>query len=152
MYHPKKYEAHNKALKYFIQKFNEIAYKKGNELEMYDQEVENFRDDGGIIYKLDNTKVLYDFEKRFTYYDCCGGFKYNTLGQFERKIRKPEIKLSIQCSKDEKCFMLAWHEDYVKETRQNIGSVTASGEKEYDGKRFTKDYIELTYEQMDKLY
>ncbi len=152
MYHADKYEAHNNALNNFIQLFNEVAKRKGVELEMYYQEVENYKDDGGIIYKRTGDKVLYDFEKRFSYYDSCQSFKFETLGQFERKIRKPEIKLSIQCSRDEKCFMIAWHADYYKETKHNIGSLTSSGQREYDGKRFTKDFIELSYEQFDIFY
>lgn len=152
MYHADKYEAHNEALKKFIEVFNEVAKSKGNELEMYHQKVENFRDDGGIIYRPNNMYILYDFEKRFSHYDSCKKFKFKTLGQFERKLRKPEIKLSIQCSLNEHCFMVAWHQDFINESKQNIGSVTANGKREYSGKRFTKDFIELTYKQMDKFY
>ena len=152
MYHADKYESHNEALKKFIKAFNEVAKNMGDKLEMYYQEIENFKDDGGIIYKPTEERILYDFEKRFSYYNSCGQFKFDTLGQFERKIRKSIIKLSIQCSKDEKCHMIAWHEDYVKEIKYNIGSVTASGSREYDGKRFTKDFIELTYKQFDVFY
>ena len=152
MYHPDKYENHNTALKKFIGAFNKVASQKGGKLEMYYQEVENFRDDGGIIYKPRRSRILYDFEKRFSYYDTCKKFKFASLGQFERKLRKPEIKLSIQVSTDEKCFMIAWHADYKKEERILLGSKTATGRKEYDGKRFTKDFIELSYGQFDKLY
>lgn len=152
LYHPDKYKKHNQALKTFVDGFNAIASSKGSEIEMYIQNIENFRDDGGILFKKDNIQILYDFEKRFKYYDSCGNFVFYSLGQFERKIRKEEIKLSMQCSTDEKCFLIAWHDDYVKEEKKKIGSATADGSKEYDGKRFTKDFIELSYDQFDKFY
>lgn len=152
MYHSKKYEKHNIALNNFIKIFNKTAINKGNKIKMYYQEKENYIDDGGIIYIPNDFKILYDFEKRFSYYYKCNAFKYKTLGQFDRKIRKPEIKLSIQCSKDEKCFMVAWHEDYFNERNLKIGSKTEICSKEYDGKRFTKDFIEISYQRMDIFY
>ena len=152
MYHSKKYDSHNKALNEFIRNFNKAAEIKGNKLEMYYQEIENFKDDGGIIFKENNSRILYDFEKRFSYYVGCGGFRFKTLGQFDRKIRKPEIKLSIQCSSDEKCFLIAWHEDYYLQKNFKIGSVTQSGSREYDGKRFTEDFKEIAYNKMDVFY
>jgi len=152
MYHGSKYEAHNKALNSFIESFNKIAIEKGNEIEMYFQETENYRDDGGIYYKKNGHKILYDFEKRFSYYNTCNSFKFKTLGQFERKIRKPEIKLSIQCSNDEKCFIIAWHEDFMKEEKRIIGSKTEKTTKEYDGKRFTNAFLEIKYSQFEHFY
>lgn len=152
MYHPDKYGHHNDALEKFCNVFNEAAAKVGGLILMKASEVENFREDGEIIYKPTGKRILYDFEKRFSYYDSCGSFKFDTFGQFERKIQKPEITLSIQCSRDERCFIIAWHEDYKKEKIVYMHSRTASGGTENTGKRFTKDFLELSYAEMDKFY
>lgn len=152
MYYPKKYEEHNTALKNLIDMFNKTAKKLGGLIEMYFQEQENYRDDGGVIYKATNEKLLYDFEKRHQHYESCQQFAYPSLGQFERKIKKKEIKLSIQCSSDETCLLLAWHNDYQKEKAENIKSSTEDGEGETNSKRFTTDFIEINYKDMDVLY
>jgi len=152
MYHPSKYDAHNKALENMIIKFNDTAKIVGNELKMYSQVKENYRDDGGIEYLATGQKVLYDFEKRHNYYNGCGGLAFKTLGQFERKILKQEIKLSIQCSTDENCFIIAWHEDYKKEDKKYINSATQDGRGERNAKRFTEDFIEIKYSDMGIFY
>ena len=152
MYHPDKYSEHNLALKKFIRHFNKVSKHNGNELSMYFQTTENFREDGGIVHYPTNKKILYDFEKRFKYYESYGNFKFPTLGQFERKIKKPEIKLSIQCSTNEDGFLVAWHEDYYLESQETVGSVTADGSKESTPKRFTRDFREFSYQQFGDLY
>ena len=152
MYHPNKYEEHNKSLNNLINIFNNTAKKLGSEIEMYYQEQENFRDDGGIIYKKTNEKVLYDFEKRHRYYDTCNKLAFKTLGQFERKIEKSEIKLSIQVCSDESCLVIAWHEDYKKEEKAFIKSATEDGKGESNAKRFTNDFIEIKYTNMEVFY
>lgn len=152
MYHPDKYGHHNNALENFCKTFNAAAVKAGDLIYMKPSDIENFREDGEIIFRKTGKMILYDFEKRFTYYDACGRFKFDTFGQFERKIQKPEISLSIQCSSDEKCFIIAWHEDYKKEKIVYIRSKTGSGGTEGTGKRFTKDFLELSYNNMDKFY
>ncbi|HMR92164.1 MAG TPA: hypothetical protein PKC69_07610 [Chitinophagaceae bacterium] len=152
MYHPDKYGQHNDALERFCTAFNEAALKAGGLIFMNPSAIENFREDGEIIHRPTGRKTLYDFEKRFSYYDSCGKFRFDTFGQFERKIQKAEITLSIQCSRDEKCFIIAWHEDYKKEKIVYLSSKTASGGSEKGGKRFTKDFLEIDYTDMDKFY
>ena len=151
MYHPDKYNRHNDALDKFCAIFNDTAISSGNLLFMKPSDKENFREDGEIIFKPAGKTILYDFEKRFTYYDNHGSFKFVTFGQFERKIQKPEISLSIQCSKNENGFIIAWHDDYKKEKIVYMNSKTATG-LERAGKRFTKDYIELRYSEMEMFY
>lgn len=152
MYHPNKYKEHDDSLNRLIKAFNEVAIKMGNEVQMYFQEQENFRDDGGIVYIETGQKILYDFEKRHNYYDTCKGLKFSTLGQFERKIAKEEIKLSIQSCSDESCLVIAWHEDYKSESKEFINSATENGENEKNAKRFTRDFIEIEYARLDILY
>lgn len=151
MYHPDKYSHHNEALDRFCAAFNEASKKEGGLLFMKQSDIENFREDGEIVYLPTGAITLYDFEKRNKYYGTCG-FTFPDFGQFERKIQKPEISLSIQCSKDEKCFCIAWHEDFKKEQIKYIGSVTGLGNKEFKGKRFTTAFKELKYSEIDKFY
>jgi len=151
MYHPDKYHPHNEALGRFCEAFNDVARNAGDLIFIRTSDTENFIEDGEIIYRATNKSILYDFEKRNSYYNTCG-FPFLDFGQFERKIKKPDISLSIQCSKDEKCFCIAWHEDFKKETIKYIGSLTGYGNKEHTGKRFTKKFKELNYSEMDQLY
>lgn len=152
MYHADKYKESNDSLKRFCDVFNATSAKLGGEIIFDISQKENFRDDGKIIYKPTNEIILFDWEKRHTYYGTCGGFNFKTFGQFERKMRKVEIRLSIQCSTDEKCFIIAWHDDFKKEAVETVGSVTASGSKEYDGKRFTTKFKEISYQEMEIFY
>ena len=151
MYHPDKYIHHNNALDKFCAVFNDASATLGDLIHMKPSPKENFREDGEITFKPKNTRILYDFEKRFSYYDHYKMFKFDTFGQFERKIQKPEISLSIQCSKNEDGFMIAWHEDYRQEKIAYINSKTANG-WEQTGKRFTKKYSELAYNEMERFY
>ena len=151
MYHPSKYAHHNNALDKFCAVFNDISKASGDLIYMQTSDIENYREDGEIIYRPTNQNILHDFEKRFTYYDTFKSFRFDTFGQFERKISKPEISLSIQCSKDESGFIIAWHEDYKKEKIVYMNSKTATG-YEKTGKRFTKNYIEISYAEMNKFY
>lgn len=152
MYHSNKYKESNDSLERFCDVFNKISADLGGEITFDISQVENFRDDGKIIHHAQNRVILFDWEKRHSYYDKCGAFKFDTFGQFERKIRKPEIELSIQCSTDEKCFCIAWHQDFRKEKLVSMGSKTANGGKEYDGKRFTKKFMEISYNNMEIFY
>lgn len=152
MYHSDKYKESNDSLERFCRAFNSVAADLGNDIIFQVSKVENFRDDGAVMHMKQKRKLLFDWEKRHSYYDTYGSFKFDTFGQFERKIRKPEILLSIQCSTDEKGFCIAWHEDFKKEQVVAIGSKTANGGREYDGKRFTKKFIEISYDNMDIFY
>lgn len=151
MYHPGKYQAHNQSLDKFCELFNQTAAKLGKELAMIVNRNENFKDDGCVAYLPAKKKILYDWEKRDRYYQS-HGFPFEDFGQFERKIQKPEIFLSIQAAKNEEAFCIAWHNDFRKEAIKHIGSVTENGSKEYNGKRFTKKFKELRYNEMDTLY
>lgn len=151
MYHPEKYSAHNQALARFCHLFNQTSEASGGALLMQPSRRENFREDGEILFRPAATSVLYDFEKRFSHYPRHGAFRFSTFGQFERKLQKPEISLSIQCSTDESGFIVAWHEDYRAEALVHIASKTATG-TEQTGKRFTTRFLELSYHQMGRFY
>lgn len=151
MYHRDKYLLHNQSLARFCAVFNPAALLRGSRMVMDISQAENFRDDGKIIYLPTQQTILFDWEKRFSYYDDCDKFQFATFGQFERKIQKPEIALSIQCSTNECCFCIAWHDDFSKEPLVNIGSKMANNDKEYSGKRFTKHFREMSYQNVTLL-
>lgn len=151
MYHPSKYKIHNESLQRFVGRFNKEGDKIKSEISIEIYKHENFMDDAIIIDKKTKKKLSFDWERRDRYYKACG-FPFKDFGQFERKIKKPEIILSIQCCQSEKCFCIAWHEDLKKEEIKKIGSVTESGEKEFTGKRFTDKFLELNYNEMVKLH
>ena len=151
MYHPSKYQPHNESLKKFIEEFNKCSKKLGGRIFMKMRENENFRDDGVIVDTKTQKEILFDWEKRHSHYENCG-FPFDTFGQFERKIRKEEISLSIQCSKNEDCFCIAWHEDFKKENVKNTPTKNEDGTCETTGKRYTKKFLELKYSEMDKFY
>ncbi len=146
MYFPKRYQEHNNALDRFVLDFNKHSSLNNFDLSMFVQKIENFRDDGWIKFP-DSSSIKYDFEKRFTYYPSYRKFQFQDLGQFERKIAKSEIVLSIQSSSDETGFIFGFHSDFLKEERKYISSKTSSG-YEKTAKRFTKRFIEVSYEDM----
>ncbi|NPA63433.1 MAG: hypothetical protein GXO16_00510 [Epsilonproteobacteria bacterium] len=151
MYYPTRYSEHNKALDNLTKAFNNIAKKLGGEVYMQTNPIENYYDDGRIVHRPTQKSFLFDFEKRFEYYPECGSFGFSSLGQFERKIEKKQIKLSIQSSTNEKCYILAWHKDYYKEKRYAIPSKTQDAqEKKF--KRFTKHFIEIPQHKLDIMY
>jgi len=151
MYHPGKYSSHNESLKRFIEAFNRASERLGGRFVMEMRREENFRDDGVIRDRRTGKEVIFDWEKRHSYYERCG-FPFKTFGQFERKIQKEEIELSIQCSKDERCFCIAWHEDFKKEEVRRVPTKKEDGTSENTGKRYTKKFLELRYTEMDKFY
>lgn len=151
MYHPSKYKEHNQSLKRFVEKFNEVGLGIDSKIKMIVREYENYIDDAIIYDELTQQAFAIDWEKRHSYYETCG-FPFETFGQFERKISKEEIKLSIQCSKDERCCCIAWHEDFKKESAENVNSVTESGIKENTPKRFTDKFIEIKYDELYKFH
>lgn len=151
MYHPGKYDEHNKSLKRFVDKFNKVEEEISSDIVMEIHKHENFIDDAIIIDKKTDKKLSFDWEKRNTHYTDYG-FPFKDFGQFERKIKKPKIELSIQCCKSENGFCIAWHSDFKKEKIKNIGSVTEKGDKEFNGKRFTKKFMELNYAEMEKFH
>ena len=144
MYHPKKYEDHEQSLKKFVDLFNK---QSDGRICMSIHKEENFRDDGVISDKKTGKQIPFDWEKRHSYYNTFG-FPFDSFGQFERKILKPEVILSIQCSKDESAFCIAWHSDFLKEEMKKIDSIKENGSYENKGKRFTRKFKEYSYKDI----
>jgi len=112
MKRPSMYQRHEDSLKSFVEKFNNA--KDNLRLVMQIYNTENFRDDGVIVDTKSGKRITFDWEIRDRYFTS-GKFAFKELGQFERKLKKGEIGLSLQCDRDETAVMAAWHEDWLKE-------------------------------------
>jgi hypothetical protein len=115
MYRPKKIKKHNETLKRFQKWFNN---SEPHEIVMCEWAEISRLNDGVIIYK--DKQIIFDWECRDDWKsesDKCD-FLYPTLGQFERKFdKRKKIELTIQCDKNEKCFIAAWHVDFKSKTK-----------------------------------
>ena len=94
MKRPSMYNRHEANLKAFVEKFNNV--KDDLRLVMQIYNTENFRDDGVIVDTKTGKRITFDWEIRDRYFTS-GKFVFKELGQFERKLRKGEIGLSLQC-------------------------------------------------------
>jgi len=70
------------------------------------------------------------------------------LGQFERKLKKDEIGLSLQCDKEESAVLVAWHIDFLKERQQTIPLDTDFGIKEMGKVRYTSHFKIFQYSKV----
>ncbi|RMF09536.1 MAG: hypothetical protein D6762_03455 [Candidatus Neomarinimicrobiota bacterium] len=111
MKRPSMYPAHEASLKAFTELFNGVRDRLPLVMQIY--QTENFRDDGVIVHTRTGKRVAFDWEKRDRYFTS-GRFAYRTLWQFERKIKKDEIGLSLQCDSDETAVLVAWHQDWLQ--------------------------------------
>lgn len=136
MYRPSMYNKHDQTLGAFVDLFNNSStlpniIMKPNEIETYDN-------DGEIIDCLTNQSIGFDWEYRDRYFENCN-FQFDSLGQFERKIVKPSIQLSIQCDSTETGIAVAWHEDWLREDKEkrNLSTDTIA---ELGTVRYTKSF------------
>lgn len=149
MYYPSRYNDHNQSLTNFQKEFNRFSAENGGRFKIIVNENENYENDGIIFDNKTQQQICFDWEKRYSYYNTCG-FPFKTFGQFERKIQKDYIDLSIQCSKDERCFCIAWHEDLKKENPKRINSKTEKKTFENNCKRFTTHFKEFKCNKLDE--
>ena len=111
MHYAHRYTEHNESLARFAAKFNSIGDK---DIQLKINEVENYYDDASFIYGFGDDAVSFkmDWQKRYEHYFRFKGFRFKDLWQWDRKMKKPEIFLSMQCSTDETGLLVAWHEDF----------------------------------------
>ena len=158
MYYPDKYDDHNNALKRFINIFNDHGRKYGCSILMHYHTKENYKDDGIVIYRPAMRSIGYDFEKRHTAYQCYGKHTFKKLSQFERKLVKPMIDLSIQCSTNEDAVLIGWHSDFLKSPIETYKAKTKDGFEKQMRCRSTEHFREYSYSDrgeqkgMDALY
>lgn len=152
MYRETKYIEHNISLDEFSKIFNNCNQFK--EIIIKPIEKETYQDDGCIVDLNTGKEIIFDWEKRAKKKNgkddfANGVLKYPTLGQYERKLKKNQIKLSIQCDTTETAVAIGWHEDFLKEDIKHLKMSTDQNEDE-DGKaRYTKDFKIYKYEKND---
>ena len=145
MYRESKYEISAKSLKYFAELFNEED--KFPHIKIYPIEEETFIDDGYIKNELTGQKIGFDWEIRDKYFEN-GVFRFDSLGQFERKIIKPSIELSIQCDKTQTAVIVAWHQDWKKENPE-IKHLSTDHEDQIGKVRYTKFFKIYKYSDIE---
>ncbi len=111
MKRPSMYQRHEDSLAHFTELFN--TCRDGLPLVMQVYRTENYRDDGVIVNTRTGKRIVFDWEIRDKYFSN-GKFKFKELRQFERKIKKDEIGLSLQCDKEETALLVAWHNDWLR--------------------------------------
>lgn len=140
MYRPSTYFDHNSSLKKFMAIFNPCA--REYKIRMFSSDVENFSDDGVIIFDKGHKLIIFDWEKRQNdYITADGKLKFPTLGQFERKFHKdPKIGLTIQCNKDETYFIAALHSSFGNDSERVSRTTDSANFREYGKMRTTAKF------------
>ncbi len=92
--------------------------------------------DGEFVDENTGNSFSFDWEYRDKYFSN-GIFDFDTLGQFERKIVKPSIQLSIQCDSTNTAIAVAWHEDFRRENRITRSLDTDYNDKQLGNVRYT---------------
>lgn len=134
MYRPSLYSKHDQTMNDFAQLFNTCP--ECPNLKMFPITEETFIDDGEFVDELTGKRFSFDWEYRDKYFSN-GQFAFNTLGQYERKIVKPSIQLSIQCDSTETSVAVAWHEDFKKENKIKLSLDTDYSQKQFGAVRYT---------------
>lgn len=146
MYRPSMYGKHDDTMLHFADLFHRCPVCRN--IEMRPNQVETFDNDGIFIDTDTGRQIGYDWEYRDRYFANCR-FKFEDLGQYERKLEKPSIQVSLQCDATETGIAVGWHEDWLKEKRVRRELLTDSRQKEDGTLRYTKKFRIYSFEQMD---
>lgn len=145
MYRPSKYNKHNESLENFAKLFNDEQSAKHIVMEPIDEET--YDNDGKFVNIKTGEEIGFDWEYRDRYFSN-GVFSFDSLGQYERKLIKKSIQLSIQCDNTQTAILVAWHEDFLLENKVKIGLATDSPRKQYGGVRYTKRFKIYSYQEI----
>jgi hypothetical protein len=148
MKRPSMYDQHERSLKRFADLFNGV--RDGLPLVMQTYHTENYRDDGIIVNTRSGKRIAFDWEYRDRYFES-GKFPFQRVGQFERKLKKDEIGLSLQCDRDETAVVVAWHTDLLREKPVKRGLATDSEREEQGTVRFTEHFRIYHYSDLKTL-
>ncbi len=148
MYRASMYSIHDKSMMAFAELFNNSLVCR--HIEMRPNPEETFDNDGIFIDTRTQTIIGYDWEYRDRYF-ANGIFQYSTLGQYERKLEKDSIQLSLQCDSTQTAVAVGWHEDWLREKRQKRSLLTDSPQKQQGFTRYTTHFKIYSYEQIDQL-
>lgn len=147
MYRASMYDKHDTSMKKFVDLFNNSSAYPNLTMEPITEET--FLDDGNIVDTATNQSIGFDWEYRDKYFSN-GKFQFSTLGQYERKIVKPSIKISLQCDSTETAVAVAWHEDWMLEDITKLRLSTDTHDQ-FGKVRYTKYFKIYLYENITEL-
>ena len=113
---PGGYKPHNDSLEYFAERFNNIVIDDLANVVIVLIRKETYKNDGSIIALDKGLAMGLDWEQRQKYYPTYGQFEKKQwgLGQFNTKLVKDEIHISMQCSTDETGLLVGFHQDFKR--------------------------------------
>ncbi len=148
MYRPSKYDIHNESMNKFVKIFNDCPLFP--DIIMFPKKEEDFKCDGYFVNTTTQKKIGYDWELRDRYFSN-GVFAFKTLGQYERKIIKPDIEITLQADSTQTAVAVAWHEDYRNENLLNRSLLTDTNKKQFGNTRETSKFWIIRYENVATL-
>ncbi|NOZ03202.1 MAG: hypothetical protein GXO92_01145 [FCB group bacterium] len=148
MKRPSMYRRHEQSLREFVDRFNGV--KDGLPLVMQIYHTENYRDDGVIVDTRRGSRIVFDWEIREKYFQS-GQFRFSEVGQFERKLKKGEIGLSLQCDCDQTSVLVVWHADLLKEKPKEVVLKTDHPQAEQGRVRYTPYFKIYPYSDLKAL-
>ncbi len=146
MYRPSMYNKHDETMLRFAEIFNQSPVCRN--IEMRPNPEETYDNDGIFIDINTNRSIGYDWEYRDRYFENCN-FAFKSLGQYERKLIKQSIQISLQCDSTETGIAVGWHEDWLQEEREKRALLTDSSWKEDGSIRYTTRFKIYSFEQVD---
>lgn len=138
------YNKHDESLRKFARLFN--GSKDYRHIQIRPNTEETYDNDGQIVNTYTGQEIGFDWEYRDRYFENCN-FRFKTLGQYERKLIKPSIKISIQCDSTETGIAIAWHEDWLSVSCINRRLATDSND-EWGTVRYTKHFRVYSYDNI----
>lgn len=147
MYRPSMYGIHDESLSRFADLFNTCDEYKHILIEPITKET--FDNDGDIKNINTGQSIGFDWEYRDRYFSNCK-FSFDTLGQYERKLIKPSIDLSLQCDSTQTGVIVAWHEDWLLENRITR-SLSTDTNDQLGTVRYTHSFKIFSYEEISNL-
>ena len=144
MWRPSKYDISQDSLIRFADKFNEAS----DEIKCIPNPNETYDNDGYFCFS-GSGDIGFDWEIRDKYFEN-GRFLFNTLGQYERKLSKPSIQLSVQCDRNESAILVAWHSDFLQEQQDLVLADTDSTRKQLCPVRYTAYFQVYTYQELNR--
>ncbi len=146
MYRPSMYNKHDETMLNFAEIFNQSPVCEN--IKMRPNSEETYDNDGIFIDLNINRSIGYDWEYRDRYFANCE-FEFDSLGQYERKLIKPSIQISLQCDSTETGIAVGWHEDWLQEEREKRALRTDSSQKEQGSIRYTTRFKIYSFEDVD---
>lgn len=146
MYRPSMYGKHDETMLHFAEIFNASQVCKN--IEMRPNPTETYDNDGIFIDVNTNRAIGFDWEYRDRYFANCK-LAFKSLGQYERKLKKPSIQISLQCDSTETGIAVGWHEDWLQEEREKRALLTDNPWKEKGSIRYTTRFRIYSFEEVD---